>query len=141
MQLFDYVGKSLKSDDVIEVLERFDMSVIYDFDRLHENTADSYSSSARSGGFEFRFDEHKILCTIWAYIQPQTGFSAIDEAMLGARCFQTLTEAALHAEKAGIKTSQSKDGSSWIRFEHDHAPWIHYQFSQSQLTLVTFMRR
>jgi hypothetical protein len=141
MQLIDYIGKSLKSDDVIEVLEHFDMSVIYDFDRLHENTADSYRSSARSAGFEFRFDAHQILCTIWGYIQPRSGFSAIDEAMLGAPCFPTFTEAELHAEKAGIRTSQSKDGSSWIRFEHDNTSWIHYQFSDGQLALVTFMRR
>lgn len=140
MQLSDYIGKRLKSDDVIEILERFDMSVIYDFDRLHEDAADRYSASARSAGFELGFDEQQVLCTIWCYIQPVSGFSAIDPAIVGARCFATFAEAVLHAEKAGIGTSQSKDAGSWIRFEYERTPWVHYQFSEGRLEMVTVMR-
>jgi hypothetical protein len=34
--LADLHGLNLKSDEVIDLLERFKMDVIYDFDRLHE---------------------------------------------------------------------------------------------------------
>ncbi|WP_459199262.1 hypothetical protein ACQVRX_01540 [Ralstonia pseudosolanacearum] len=136
MQLASYLGKNLKSDSVIEVLEHFDMDVIYDFDRLHENTADSYSSSAKSAGFEFRFDERQVLSVIWCYIRPRSGLAAIDKDVMGVPSFREFAEAKSHALKAGIKTSQSKDDAGWIRFEHDNV-WIHYEFSGGQLALVT----
>jgi hypothetical protein len=136
MQLASYLGKHLKSDFVIEVLEHFDMDVIYDFDRLHENAADSYSSPAESAGFEFRFDERQVLSVIWCYIRPRSGFSAINTDVIGAPCFHDFAEAKAQATSAGIKTSQSKGDSAWIRFEHDGL-WIHYEYSGGKLALVT----
>ncbi|WP_124384347.1 hypothetical protein [Ralstonia sp. SET104] len=116
MRLASYLGKNLKSDSVIEVLEHFDMDVIYNFDRLHENTADSYSSSAESAGFEFGFDERQVLSVIWCYIRSRSRFSAINKDVIGAPCFHDFAAAKFHAVKAGIKTSQSKDDDAWIRF-------------------------
>jgi len=138
MRLASYLGENLKSDSVIEVLEHFDMEVVYDFDRLHENTPDAYSSAAESAGFEFRFDDRQVLCTIWCYIRPYSGVSAIDQDVIGASCFRDFAEAKSHAAKTGTKTSQSKDGAGWIRFEYDNV-WIHYQFSEGELTRVTLM--
>lgn len=139
MQLASYLGKNLKSDPVIEVLEHFDMDVIYDFDRLHENTPDSYSSSATSAGFEFRFDERQVLSVIWCYVRPRSGFTAIDKDIIGVPHFRDFAEAKSHAVKNGIKTSQSKDDAGWIRLEHDNM-WVHYEFAGGQLALVTLTR-
>jgi hypothetical protein len=50
MKYIDLLGKQLKSDDVIDVLECDDLDVIYAFDRLHENQPDEYASSARTVG-------------------------------------------------------------------------------------------
>ncbi|MEM5450769.1 hypothetical protein AB3X91_06455 [Paraburkholderia sp. BR14263] len=136
MQLVSYLGKNLKSDSVIEVLEHFDMDVVYDFDRLHENTADSFSSSAKSAGFEFRFDETQRLSVIWCYIRPRSGFSAISSDVIGVPCFNAYAAAMHFATSAGIKTSQAKDGAAWIRFEQQGV-WTHYEFSDDQLSLVT----
>lgn len=36
---------NMKSDEIIDLLERFKIDVIYDFDRLREGTADQYSAS------------------------------------------------------------------------------------------------
>ena len=36
MHLLPVLGKSLKDDDVIDILDDMEMDVIYDFDRLHE---------------------------------------------------------------------------------------------------------
>ena len=57
MKLTSYLGQHLKSDDVLEVLDAFQIeNVVYDFDRLHENTADKYWASAKQAGFQFRFN-------------------------------------------------------------------------------------
>ncbi|MBR8220307.1 hypothetical protein [Burkholderia ambifaria] len=112
------------------------MDVIYDFDRLNENTTDTYSSSAKSAGFEFRFDERQILSVIWCYIQPRSGFLAIDSDVPGVPCFNDFSGAKSYATNAGIKTSQAKDGAAWIRFEQEGV-WTRYQFSGDQLELVT----
>ena len=37
MNLSSLIGLSLKSDEVIELLEHYEISVVYDFDRLNEN--------------------------------------------------------------------------------------------------------
>jgi hypothetical protein len=60
MEFLPLLGKHLKDDEVIEVLEWANMEVVYDFDRLHENTPDVYWASATAEGFQFRFDEPKF---------------------------------------------------------------------------------
>ena len=37
------IGMCLKSDEVIDLLEGYDLPVQYHFDRLHEGESDSYS--------------------------------------------------------------------------------------------------
>lgn len=138
MHLAQYIGQKLKSDSVIEILEYFDMGVIYDFDRLHENTPDSYSSSARAAGFELRFNESQVLDTIWCYIQPRSGFSPIDQNIVGAPIFENLDDARSYAHASGVPASTAKDEESWFRLEHETL-WIHYEFSCGRLELITFM--
>jgi hypothetical protein len=69
-----------------------------------------------------------VLSVFWCYIQPRFGFSAINTDVIGAPCFHDFSEAESHATSAGIRTSQSKGDSAWIRFEHDDL-WIHYEYS------------
>lgn len=138
MQLAQYIGRKLKSDPVIEILEHFDMEVVYDFDRLHENTPDSYSSSAREAGFELRFNESQVLDTIWCYIQPRPGFSPVDQDIVGAAIFENFDDARSYAHASGVPASGSKDEESWFRLEHETL-WIHYEFSDRCLGLITFM--
>ena len=102
MHLAEYVGQKLKSDSVIEILEHFDMQVLYDFDRLHENTPDSYSSSAREAGFELRFNEEQILDTIWCYIEPRFGFSPVDKEIVGAPILESFLDARSYAHESGV---------------------------------------
>ena len=43
MNLGDLLGRMLKDDDVLEVLEAYEVeTVVYDFDRNHENMEDVY---------------------------------------------------------------------------------------------------
>jgi len=46
-------GKLMKDDDVIEVLEHYDMRVIYDFDRTHGNMSMCIGRRPRRSDFNF----------------------------------------------------------------------------------------
>lgn len=138
MKLAEYIGLPLKSDAVIDLLEDFDVNVMYDFDRLHENTPDSYSASAREAGFEMRFNADQILDVIWCYIQPRHGFSAVDPEDIGVPSFDSFIDAKSYARESGLETAEAGDGASWLRVEHKTLS-IHYEFSENRLALLTLM--
>jgi hypothetical protein len=115
------------------------MAVVYDFDRLHENTTDSYNASAHAAGFEFRFNESQILETIWCYIQGRDGFEPIDPAVVGVPLYRTFEAARSAAKELGMTAKEAPNGAAWIRFDVDGLRH-HYEFSSGQLALVTLMR-
>jgi hypothetical protein len=142
MKLIEYLGRQLKDDSVLELLEHHDIEVIYRFDRLHENSPDEYTAAARDAGFELCFDEKQILRTIFCYAQSQDGFSAIDESMVGTTIFESLAEAKAAAARDGASYKHN-DGMeflgrrlSWISFEREGRR-IHYEYSPRALYLVT----
>ena len=140
--LVDLHQRELKSDDIIGLLERFEMDVIYVFDRLHEGTPDQYSVSSHAEGFEMRFDEHQVLDTIWCYIRPRGRFAAIDPTTIGVFGPASHSDAKRHATQAEKKFSESAPeagSSSYVRVERESL-WIHYEFSGGTLSLVTLMR-
>lgn len=139
MNLVTYLDRKLKDDAVIELLEHYDMEVVYQFDRLHENTADTYSSTAKSAGFELRFNEHQILETIWCYVNARDGFTPVDTSILGVPCYSSFKEASKEAEVSGVRLSTSPSGSeAWIRLDEERL-WRHYEFVDGALALVTLM--
>jgi hypothetical protein len=133
--------QSLTSNDVIDLLECFDLDVVYNFDRLHEGTSDSYSVSSHVEGFELRFDEHKILETIWCYITPRGDFQAIDADCIGVQIPDSLTDARRHAKGTGFpfKDDGEEGSSAYVRIDEPER-WVHYEFHKGHLTLVTIMR-
>lgn len=143
MNLIEYLGLSLKDDAVVDLLETYDMDVIYDFDRLHENQPDRYNTSARSDGFEMRFDADQVLGTIWCYVTPRDRFEAIDPLRIGVPIYASPAEGRDAAEAAGWRYTQSPDdGASadgYIRIEHA-SQWHHYEYRGGVLTLITLMR-
>jgi len=115
------------------------MTVVYDFDRLHENSPDTYYASAYAGGFQFGFDEHQVLEVIWCYVLPAEGHAAIDLDMLGTPAFDTFALAQDYAQTSGIRTVQDQSGEGWIRFEYKTAR-VPYQFDNGCLSRVTISR-
>jgi hypothetical protein len=83
MKLLPLLDLNMKSDEVIEVLEHFDLKVVYDFDRLHENTDDLYWASAHQAGFELRFNQRQVLDTVFLYVLPRGEFMRIDPSLAG----------------------------------------------------------
>lgn len=115
MQLTDYLGQHLKSDDVMKLLDACEMDVVYRFDRTHENIADSDSASAESAGFELGFDAAQRRKTIWCHTQPRDGFTPVMEAMIGVPVYHAFSEARSATAAAGLATSEARDGagSAW----------------------------
>jgi len=137
-KLKDIFELNLKSDEVLDLLECFDMDVIYHFDRLNEGTPDYYSSATHAEGFELRFDERQVLETIWCYVQEREGFSKIDLGYIGVPVLETFDEAKARATASGQRFSESASGA-WLRLEDDEM-WTHYEFTAGGLSLVTLMR-
>ncbi|NYF20784.1 hypothetical protein HDC36_002245 [Xanthomonas sp. JAI131] len=54
MTALSLLGKSLKDEEIIDILEQFDVDVVYSFDRIHENTPDVYWAAIKSAGFQRR---------------------------------------------------------------------------------------
>jgi len=89
MKYLDLLGKKLKSDDVIDVLENDELEVIHSFDRLHENQPDQYWVESKAQGIQFRFNEAQTLDTLFFYIQPDEGFLSCELSSLGVPIFDS----------------------------------------------------
>jgi len=134
--------KHLKDDEIIEVLENFDIDVIYDFDRLHEGMDDVYWATSTAEGFQFRFDEDQVLDTIFLYIEARDGFTPIARNEIDVPVFETFDAALRECSRKGIsfKQSQGDPGTEmyklWIKLDlYTHT--VHYQFNEGALCMIT----
>ena len=141
MNILPLLGKQLKEDDVIDVLEGFGMEVIYDFDRLHEGQPDRYWASAKQAGFKLGFDADQSLNICFLYITPSDGFAAFLLRDSDIPHFTTATEAQAFGESKGLQVAEGRGDflgvtRDWIRLNFTtHS--IHYEYHAGSLTLVT----
>lgn len=142
MLLCSLLGKQLKDDEVVEVLEFHEIEVIYDFDRTHENIEDVYWAGAKTHGFQLRFNERQVLDTIFCYIAPSEGFTSISPELIGVPLYETF-DAAEEAIKSMGCTFLASDASKgpkfnkwWIRADVEGVR-RHYQFRDGLLFRVT----
>jgi hypothetical protein len=145
MQFIPLLGKKLKDEEVIEILEGFDMEVIYDFDRLHEGQPDKYWASSKKDGFQFRFDETQSLDVIFLHTAPGDDYAAVSRHDCDIPFFTTAEETQKFGEAQHL---QVKKGSAdflevsrkWVRIGFaTHS--IHYEFHAGWLALVTISRK
>ncbi len=135
MNFLPLLGMPLKSTEVIEVLENFDMSVMYDFDRLFEGSEDLYWCESRSNGFQFRFDQGQILDVVFLYVAARSNFTPMSLATSDVPSFASLEQARSAFESAG---QSFKAGDGYIKLLGPrHA--VHYEFRDGVLSLVTLM--
>ena len=78
MNFLPLLRKPLKSDEIIKILEHWDVDVIYSFDRDHENLPDEYSAAVPQEGFELVFDDEQSLKTAFVYVIATDGFEPAD---------------------------------------------------------------
>ena len=144
VKLIDLLGRHLKDDAVIDLLEAGDMRVVYEFDRLHENSPDHYYSESFSRGFALRFNEEQILGTVFCYPSRTDSFAPVERGLVGVPFYESIATAEAAARKLGAKFVR-RDGVpglgrivSWLRLEQDQRLW-HFEYSNNVLTLVTLM--
>jgi hypothetical protein len=140
------LGRELKSDEIIEVLDALDLHVIYNFDRLSEGTDDCYCVSANSAGFELVFGPQQVLRTIFCYALPRDGFSPVDPSIVGVPFYSSVEAAqrgfaaASVPALAGTVDLSFLDGAPtvhWVKGQFRQYS-VHYQFNASGvLELVT----
>lgn len=139
MNLLSLLDLALKADEVIEILEHYDVEVVYDFDRLHENSPDVYCASFREAGFEFRFNEKQVLDTIFMYALPRGHFKAVEQRHAGVPFYRNFAEAKAAFQAAAVPFRKETDGEGWIKGKFGEYA-IHYEFnSDGILSLVTVM--
>jgi hypothetical protein len=144
------LGLHLKDDRVIDILETYNMQVIYDFDRDHENIADIYWAHAWEAGFLLRFDENQKLRTVYLYVIADEGHEAVQRDIVDVAVYETFDDAE-RAFKASGNTYEQSSGEpgDFLRSEgivSMHKLWIkvnrgrysaHYQFANGKISRVT----
>lgn len=123
MKYIHLFGKHLKSDDVIDVLQRDDLDVIYSFDRLHENQPDAYWVASKAEGVQMRFNADQALETLFFYIEPDEGFSPCKPDSLGVPLFESRDAAKDYATQFGLPVIEGE-----ADFLGVHRKWIKIDF-------------
>ena len=143
MKHLDLIGIDLKDDFLNDLFETYDVEVVYDYDRTHENLPDCYRAAIPDLGLQFRFDENQKLTTLFIEQKEATSWNPFepDDRLL---TFSSKTSARDHAKARGIAISEGAaefmgESKDWIRFDlHDRS--IHYEFVDSNLRLVTLQK-
>ncbi len=139
MPVIALLGNRLKSDEIISLLELHGASVIYDFDRLNENSSDVYWASLREVGLQLRFNENQLLDTIFCYIQPREEFFSVSPADIGVPIFDSRQQAELALRASGTRyTSSPNPHFDWVRAS-GRSYDVHYEFKDGRLAMVTLM--
>ncbi len=141
MNLIPLLRRRLKDPEIIEVLDHYDFRVQYDFDRDLENRPDSYWAESAEHGLALRFDENQRLVTVFVYIQAADGLNRCPIETFDFALFEDFDIARSHAESKQFRHSLNagKPGiPQWLRIEHENC-FVHYEFNDSGLRLVTLM--
>jgi hypothetical protein len=141
MNFATLIGKRLKDDDVVEILDASDITVTYDFDRTHENIDDVYWAEAKNHGFVLRFNKHQVIDTVFLYVSAKDGYSPIDRGSVDVPVYDSIEGAETSGSVTGIPYQRNGEmksfpGAQWIKFDHGGYT-VHYQFNDQHLSLIT----
>ncbi|HXJ59807.1 MAG TPA: hypothetical protein VNU68_24445 [Verrucomicrobiae bacterium] len=144
MHLLPLLGRSLKDDDVIDILDSMEMEVIYDFDRLHEGQPDKYWAASQEAGIQLRFDAAQTLDTIFLHVTPGDGFAAFAQGDCDVPVFTTAAEVEAFGEAQRLQVSKGRAdllgvSRDWLRLGFG-AYSAHYEFRAGRLALVAVSR-
>jgi len=140
MKHLDLLGSELKSDFLCDLFETYDVQVVYEYDRTHENLADVYRAEIPDLGLQFVFDEGQLLQTLFMQPVEVTTFNPfeVDERI---QRFASKREARRYAENNGMRITEGTadfmgEQRDWIRLESDTRS-IHYEYVHSGLRMIT----
>jgi len=145
MDFISLLGKKLKDDEIIEILEDNNLQTVYEFDRMHENMDDIYWVEAKNKGYVFRFNKDQILDTIFLYIMKDMNINKIDITEIEFTIYKKIDEARCDFIKMNINYQQGNVDQSiaynqyWIKSIFPNYS-IHYQYNNKKLSLITIMK-
>ena len=132
MDIISLLGKKLKSDPINTLFELYDVDVSYQYDRLEENTPDSYSASIDERGLEFSFNSEQILSTVFIKneidVDGVIRFSSVEDVESYSH------DNALNFDKGSYNFLGVM--RKWIKLFYSNYS-IHYEFKDSNLSMVT----
>lgn len=140
MKHLDILGTPLKSEFLFDLLETYDVQVIYEYDRTHENLPDEYHAEIPELGLQFVFDANQKLRTLFIKAVEITAFNPFEDDERIPR-FASKPEARQYAKNSGVRTTEGEsdfmgEQRDWIRFESaTHS--IHYEYVNSELKMIT----
>jgi len=144
MTFLPLLGKQLKDDEVIDILEGLDMVVTYEFDRLHENMPDIYWAASKPKGFQFRFDDSQRLKVVFLYVTPDNDFAAVSQHDCDVPFFVSRQDVEAFGEAQHSQVTKGRAdflgvSREWVRLGFaSHS--IHYEFRAGSLAMVTISR-
>lgn len=144
MHFLPLLGKALKEDEIIDLLEDLEMTVIYDFDRLHEGQPYKYWAAAKQAGIQMRFDASQTLDVIIFHMAPEEGFAKYTQRDPDVPIFASVSEVQSFGETRQLQIAKGSSElfgltQDWIRLGFG-AYLIHYAFCGGGLARVTVMR-
>jgi len=141
MKYLDLLGIALKDDRLCDLFETYDVEVVYEYDRTHENLADEYRAEIHDLGLQFVFDDKQRFKTLFIRQVEASTFNPFDEDDGALKQFGSKAEALQHAKASGDTTTEGKanfmgEEKDWVRFEHGSYS-VHYEYVGSKLSMIT----
>ncbi|MDO9484188.1 MAG: hypothetical protein Q8Q84_12525 [Hydrogenophaga sp.] len=145
MKYLDLLGRRLKDDFINDLFETYDVEVIYDYDRNHENMPDRYRAEIPDLGLEFVFDENQIFLTLFIDQKEIQKWNPFQDDQARLKKFSSKSSAREFAKENEISVTEGKaefmgTESDWIRFDFP-AYSIHYGFVSGILKKLTIQNK
>ena len=144
MDLLNLLGKQLKDDELIDLLEDYDVEVVYSYDRLKENQPDEYWASIPELGIQLNFDENQTLNTTFIFLEKKDGFEVANLGVFPLPQFKSKEAMRQHAESEEIPYTEGQGDFlgkpyDWIRFDYPKYK-LHYDFGGGCLKQISLSK-
>lgn len=142
MNYRNLLGSHLKSDELCDLFETYDVQVVYAYDRNHEGLQDAYHAEIPDLGLQFVFDDNQLVRTL--FVKPAeagAGYNPFAQGEDKPALFPTKADALRHAITTTTAYTEGVadflgEGRDWIRLEYDtHS--VHYEYTKERLRMIT----
>lgn len=145
MNLQKLLNCSLKSDDLIELFEHYEVDVVYSYDRLQEGMEDKYYGSINELGLQFSFDGHQVLKTIFIYTNGNEEFKKANLSEFKIATYDDKVSIIKYAKESGIEYTDGEasflgESRAWVKLALSNYS-IHYEFKEGVLGLITMQAK
>ena len=141
MKYLDLLGVRLKDDFLNDLFETYEVDVVYEYDRTHENMPDEYRAEIPDLGLQFVFDENQMFFTLFIEQKQAETWNPFEEDDVRLKRFATKASARNHATENRMAISEGNaefmgEERDWIRFDLSGYS-IHYEFVGGCLKKIT----